>query len=109
MEILRRLQVYENSSMSLSCKGSVLIKGSEIKQVSLKGIPRAKHDGWADFFERVSVGDMVSEAKINQMLSLNGRHNIVAVIKTVRRGDPCYSLFSVVSHCDNPACAVARG
>ena len=90
MELLRRLQVYENNSMSLSCEGVLIIKGSTIKQVNHKGMPRAENDGWYHFFENAKIDDMISEEKINQMLRLDGHHNIVAVIKTVHREDPYY-------------------
>lgn len=73
------LSTYENSDMSLSCHGSILIEDGVVKDLSFKGCPRANGiDGWTAFYKRKNIGDVVTEKEIKNMLKFNGANNIIS-------------------------------
>ena len=78
----RKISTYENNSMSLSCCGEMVLDGDNIVVSStFKGYPRAGGvDAWVCFYKNASVGDKIEEARLDHMLSLNGRNNIVSKI-----------------------------
>lgn len=75
--ITRRITVYENNNMSLSCRGVAEIENDIIKSISFKGMPRPGKDGWVSFFKK-NIGDSASKNEIECLLSFNDTNNIKA-------------------------------
>jgi len=79
---MKKLRIYDNNSMSLSCDGSIIIDENNIvTEINFKGYPRTDGDGWTYFFKNIKRGDFVSEEKIKSLLSWNKKYNLIAYIE----------------------------
>ena len=75
------LVTYQDNSMSLSCKGEVIINKGIIQHVSFKGYPRVYGDGWTAFYMRKKKGDKVTQKEIDNILSFNGILDVVSMFE----------------------------
>ena len=73
-----KLVTYENNSMSLSCRGELTIKNGIIIQAYLKGMPRTSGDEWTGFYKNAKIGGDITQGKIDEILSYNGKRNVVS-------------------------------
>lgn len=74
------LKTYENNCMSLSCSGEIEFKNNQIVSVHYKGMPRTDdRDSWLKYYKKAKIGDCFSPMQIKNILSYNGRDNIVSV------------------------------
>ena len=75
------LITYQDNSMSLSCKGELIIDKSIVQHVSFKGYPRAHGDGWTAFYLRKKTGDQVTQKEIDNIISFNGICDVISMFK----------------------------
>ena len=68
----------ENNDMSLSCRGTAIIKDSIVTYHDFKGMPRSNGDIWTGFYETMKLGDIVEQQQIDNMLKYNGRCNVLS-------------------------------
>jgi len=81
----RKIKTYENNCMSLSCSGEMTIDSDNvILSRRFKGYPRANGiDAWVGFYRDTNIGDKIDESRLQNILSFNGRDNIVSVVNEV--------------------------
>ena len=71
--------------MSLSCMGEMVIDSdNKVLSCRFKGYPRANGiDRWGIFYSDTNIGEKIEEPRIQNILSFNGKNNIVSVLNEV--------------------------
>jgi hypothetical protein len=79
---MKKLIVYENNCMSLSCEGSVIMDDKNIiTEIHFKGYPRSRGDEWTRFFMNAKIGNIISDDIIDDILGFNGKNNVKAYLE----------------------------
>lgn len=74
------LTTFQDSSSSLSCRGSVVVVNSVVVDVRYKGYPRPNVDTtWFSFYSNLKKGSVIGDESINSILALNGKNGLVSV------------------------------
>ena len=73
------IRTRENSSMSLSCVGEIVVKDNVVQSVYWHGYPRANGiDVWVSYYDNLKIGDEITQEILRTILSYNGRNNIIS-------------------------------
>ena len=72
------LKTYQNSNMSLSCKGEINILRGVVTNVRFSGYPRTDGDSWTSFYKNMKVGRTITDEQIKHIVSYNGHCNVIS-------------------------------
>lgn len=81
MSITGTIKTYENNSMSLSCRGEIVVIDGIVIDKTFCGMPRVNGDSWCDYYKHCKIGNIVTDHDLKYLLSFNNKYNVKSIFK----------------------------
>lgn len=72
------IETFENSPMSLSCSGKMIVENNIVLDINFSGYPRTEGDSWVRHYRDNNFGNIITDKEIKAILSYNGKNNIIS-------------------------------